>query len=50
MCCTLGWTVCSRHMVVAGPNTDKTEPTADPRSGATGPGKDATQPPGPQRI
>lgn len=50
VCCTLELIICSRHRVAAGPNTDRTEPTADPHSGATGSGVDATQPPGPQQI
>lgn len=43
---TPGWRVCSRRRAAAGPDTDRTEPTAGPHSGATGSAGGATLQPG----
>lgn len=46
--CTPGWRACSRRRIAAGPDTGRTDPTAGPHSGATGPEGDATLPPRPR--
>lgn len=48
--CTRAWTVCSRRRAAAGKDIGRTEPTAGPHSGASGPEGDATRPPGSRKT